>query len=121
MKTLLLVLIAVLLAPASSCLAQPNSPELERLKNEIVTAIGVPHADSVDECAVAAFGIKPCGGPLSYLIYSKKVTDQQKLEELIGQYNTLSKKLSDGMVSDCMAMMPPKVTLVDGKCRASGQ
>lgn len=119
MRIKLLFIFTVLLV-SSPCLAQPSSPELERLKKEILTAIGVPHADSPDECAAIGFGIKPCGGPISYLIYSKKVTDQHKLEDLIDQFNTLSKKLSEGMVSDCMAVMPPKVALIDGKCRASG-
>ena len=62
MRIKLLFIFTVILVSSSYCLAQPSSPELERLKKEILTAIGVPHADSPDECAAIGFGIKPCGG-----------------------------------------------------------
>lgn len=60
------------------------------------------------ECKYIGFGSKPCGGYRSYLIYSTSI-NVSELEDMVAAYN---KKEADfntkhGIVSDCMAVLPP--------------
>ncbi|MCB0420142.1 MAG: hypothetical protein KDD61_04050, partial [Bdellovibrionales bacterium] len=65
-------------------------------------------------------GSKACGGPQSYLVLYKKVTDVKKLTELVSQYNLSvqeeNKKL--GLISTCSVVPQPQVHCKDKTCQA---
>ncbi|PTM11275.1 MAG: hypothetical protein DA407_01920 [Bacteroidetes bacterium] len=60
------------------------------------------------ECLFIGFGSKPCGGPLTYLIYTSSI-DVQQLLLWVEDYNQLEQELNDewGIASDCSVVNPP--------------
>ena len=92
--------------------------ELERLRDEIKAEIGTPAAEELSQCRTMALGVKPCGGPWMYLVYSTAVSDETKLRKLVDEFNELDRKRNeeDGLFSDCSVVSEPKVTLADGVC-----
>ena len=60
------------------------------------------------ECKYIAFGSKPCGGPLGYLIYSTSI-DVNTLEQLVEEYNQNQADFNTkyGVFSDCTIVNPP--------------
>jgi hypothetical protein len=94
---------------------------LAALETEITAAIGEPKAANATACNAIAFGAKPCGGPWKYLIYSAEQTDPKRLERLVKEYNELEAEQNQelGLMSDCMFVMEPKVSLVSGVCTAA--
>ena len=96
--------------------------ELERLRDEIKAEIGTPAAEERAQCRTMALGVKPCGGPWTYLVYSTAVSDEAKLRKLVDEFNELDRKRNeeDGLISDCSVVSEPKVTLADGVCSIAG-
>ena len=93
---------------------------LRDLKRAIDVEIGEPRADSIAQCKYIAFGAKPCGGPWTFLVYSTARTDESKLQRLVGEYNTLQKKINaeERLGSDCSVPTEPKLVLENGVCAA---
>lgn len=60
------------------------------------------------ECLFIGFGSKPCGGPLTYLIYTNSI-DVDQLLLWVEDYNHLEQELNEewGIVSDCSIVNPP--------------
>jgi hypothetical protein len=75
--------------PAAS--QESDSERLEELQRMIGQEIGVPYADEQSQCKLIAFGSKPCGGPGSYLVYSTARTNESRLEQLVNEFNQLTK------------------------------
>ncbi|MFN2391720.1 MAG: hypothetical protein ABR566_07105 [Pyrinomonadaceae bacterium] len=98
---------------------QPNQPDLKKLKKEIDREIGKPRARRLTQCRVIAFGAKPCGGPRTYLVYSNLKTNEPKLKRLVSEYNRLEEKLNKegNLISDCMFVEEPKITVLNGMCK----
>ena len=98
---------------------QSNRADLNKLKKEIAREIGKPRARQVNQCRVIAFGAKACGGPKTYLVYSGLQTNENKLKQLVGQYNSLEDKINKetNAISDCMFIEEPKPTIQNGMCK----
>jgi hypothetical protein len=98
---------------------QSNRADLNKLKKEIAREIGKPRARQVNQCRVIAFGAKACGGPKTYLVYSGLQTNENKLKQLVGQYNSLEDKINKetNAISDCMFIVEPKPTIQNGMCK----
>jgi hypothetical protein len=96
-----------------------NQTDLNKLKKEIDREIGKPRAKRSNQCKVIAFGAKACGGPKSYLIYSTLQSKGNKLKRLVDQYNSREEKINQetDVMSDCMFIEEPKVSLIDGMCK----
>ena len=94
--------------------------ELQALEEEIMEEIGTPMADVAEQCRVIAFGSKPCGGPWEYLVYSVKVSDEERLKRLVRRYNEMEEEYNEehDIFSDCSVTPRPEVGLVDGRCTA---
>jgi hypothetical protein len=116
-------------APPESEQAEPSrepSPQasqqmpqtLEEARARIDSMIGEPEASTLPECALAALGVRPCGGPRAYLAYSTAVTDSAALATLLGVYERLDRERNEaqGLVSTCELMMPPGLALENGRC-----
>jgi hypothetical protein len=92
--------------------------QLDGKKQEIQNYINsFSCAESVG-CSFIAFGTKPCGGPNTYLIFSKSV-NLTKLKEMVENYNEMNSlyNIQTNAVSDCMYVTPPtEVKCVNGVC-----
>jgi len=99
---------------------QSDSQRLEDLRHMIEREIGVPYGDEPSQCKLIPFGSKPCGGPLSYLVYSTLRTNESRLKQLVNEYNQLQKKINEErkIASDCALAPVPKVEFAEGLCTA---
>jgi len=97
--------------------------QLNELAGEIFRLVGTPEADSPEQCRALPFGAKPCGGPVSWLVYSTKVTDSELLAEKVQQYNELSERYNkqEELVGDCAVLNPVVTNIINGICVASEQ
>ena len=93
---------------------QSKQADLNKINKEIDREIGKPRAKRLNQCRVIAFGAKACGGPKTYLVYSNLQTNENKLKRLVNKYNFLEEKINkeNNIMSDCMFIGEPKVTLV---------
>jgi hypothetical protein len=100
--------------------AQQASDHLSELKHLIESEIGQPYAKESSQCRLIGFGSKPCGGPRTYLIYSRMKTDESRLEQLVTEYNRLERRhnIEQKMFSDCMLARKPKIEIRNGVCIA---
>jgi hypothetical protein len=95
-----------------------NSAQLETKKQEIQTYINSFSCSESVGCNYIAFGSKPCGGPLSYLVFSNSV-NLTKLQEMVKNYNEMNKQynIQTNAISDCMVVLPPtEIKCVNGVC-----
>lgn len=81
-------------------------------------------ADSRDQCAMIAYGHKPCGGPDHYIVYSQQGMsdgDIAELEKQVERYNELDAFVdsSRGMVSNCQVTPKPEIQFENGRCTQS--
>ena len=95
-----------------------KTTDLTALRAEVMALIGDARADSVQQCRVAGFGSKPCGGPASYVAYSVKDKNETVLLALIEKYNRAAKAENErlGLMSDCAIVPKPTVVLENGVC-----
>jgi hypothetical protein len=103
-------------APISDEQVAPTT--LEAARAAIDSLIGVPAADSLPQCRLAALGVRPCGGPRTYLAYSLTETDSAALAALVRVYDQLDRERNEreGLVSTCELMLPPELALESGRC-----
>jgi len=104
----------------ASALLVSDSISAASLEQRIMEMIGVPRCTDVSECAAIAFGSKSCGGPRTYLVYSRTVTDSEELRDAVEMYNKLEAEFNNehGIVSDCEYVSAPGLACTDGVCQA---
>jgi hypothetical protein len=70
------------------------------------------------DCRAIGFGHKPCGGPVSYLIYSIQSTNEEQLGLMVSVYNQNQAELHEqsGFVGTCEYLMPPTLRCVENQC-----
>ncbi|WP_194722129.1 hypothetical protein [Noviherbaspirillum malthae] len=92
--------------------------EMRDIRLQMVREIGDASARRPEQCHVVPLGVRACGGPRDYLIYSSAISDERKLEELARQYAEAEEKYNrvTGAASTCTHVMPPQVRLDKGKC-----
>ncbi|WP_126803062.1 hypothetical protein [Aliidiomarina minuta] len=83
-------------------------------------------ANSVEHCALLAFGHKPCGGPQQYLPYSTQGMTEDEHNELLlktRRYNSLDRQIKEdrGIVSDCAIVPEPELILQEGQCAVKSE
>jgi hypothetical protein len=95
-----------------------DDAQLKSMRAEIEALVGTPSCDDSSGCATLAFGAKPCGGPWRYLVYSRSRADLATLTRKVDEYNRFEAEVNQryGRVSDCMAVLPPRVGCVGGAC-----
>lgn len=92
----------------------------EQLASE-ARALAKPRGcDKVEECEVAGFGHKPCGGPREYLAYCSRTTDVKALREKLEALEKAEREwqVEAGIKSNCGLTHMPQPQWVDGECRA---
>ncbi|RUO40469.1 hypothetical protein CWE15_06840 [Aliidiomarina taiwanensis] len=97
---------------------QPAAEGLEDMLAEIRATAGIARAQNPASCKLAEVGVKPCGGPERYIVYSTETADESKLLELIEHYNAASQAYNEKhqLVSDCSIQPRPRVILNQGLC-----
>lgn len=90
--------------------------EMEAISSDIQTITSLS-CDASLSCKAKAIGVKACGGPTHYIIYST-VSSEAELDYLIGRYNLLNEKYNkvSGLSSDCSIAYPPALDCVSGNC-----
>ena len=104
----------------------PETPEerdradLRLREAKIDRLIGTASCEQEVECQSIAFGVKPCGGPWKYKVYSTRGSDVSTLKREIDAYKTENEALNKkyGLGSDCRFVSPPAVACRDGVCVA---
>jgi hypothetical protein len=100
---------------------ETSQATVEQLEAEARTLARAEGCTSSGQCKAAPVGAKPCGGPRYYLPYCPLTTDEQalasKLEELKRAEEAYNRET--GAFSTCEFVMPPRLELVDGACRAA--
>lgn len=110
----------------ASCSNDENSQEedskkLEKMYNEIIVAslANSEPCTNPEEWNIAGIGSKACGGYAGYIVYSKKINNDEflaKVKKYTDVQSDYNKKW--GVFSDCsMAIQPTGVECVDGKAK----
>lgn len=120
-----LSLISLFIATVFFACASTNNPEndsLSEISKKIHQEVGNAEADNLEQCQYLPIGVKPAGGPWGYLVYSEKISDTDKLKELVERYNELDKErnISEDIVSTADYATPPTLKIVDGACKGEG-
>ena len=68
------------------------------------------------DCFSAGSGSKSCGGPESYIVFSK-LDSIPNIFTLLDAYNQKRKAENAGKLGTCEYMLPPSVTCVKNKCK----
>jgi hypothetical protein len=107
-----------------ACTAKKPQPGAERetsLRESIVAQVGKAACTSGSVCRTIGLGVRPCGGPQQYLIYSTAATDSARLAREVARYNQAedTRNRRKGLVSDCRALVRPQVSCISGQCAAT--
>jgi hypothetical protein len=119
---------AVPAAPATPATpAMPTAPTkapapvaISTLMQQIQAEIGDASCDSTQQCKTVAIGHKACGGPESYLVWSSKTGNGNKITSLAKAYAAERKgqTIKSGMMSTCSVVVDPGATCNAGYCVA---
>lgn len=126
MKPLLSLLLLFLAAISLSCSEMPadwQDMNIEDIAREIDKEVGDAPANRVSECKIIPIGVKPCGGPRGFLVFSSKHSDEEKLSALAGIYDELDEKRNseENLISTCEVASAPPLELKNGKCNGTTQ
>ncbi len=112
-------------APENALAQEEREPTLERdsaklaaIRTRTEELLGEPRCSQSSECVAVAFGSKPCGGPWTYLVYSRTSADESALLDKVKEYNQFNKVINErhGLISDCMLVTEPRLDCVNGRC-----
>ena len=105
----------------------PQTLEEYRVQREVLVdqldeAIGRARATNVAACRVVPVGEKACGGPAGYRVYSASDVAPGQVTAAAEEVTRLDAYANERfeMVSTCDVTPEPSVTVVDGRCVASG-
>ena len=111
------------IGPLASAAAEPRKQQTRSAYRAEIDAMisenGVPCKVATD-CDAVPLGVKPCGGPLEFLILSKatksKISDGlTDLTKTINEMDTLANAQS-GAMGTCQAMTKPELACNAGNC-----
>jgi hypothetical protein len=115
--------LGVVLLAASGAWAQKGSASKQRaetLAGEAKALANPRGCDKVEQCVLADFGNKPCGGPREYLPYCSRTTDEKALQAKLDSLKEAERQWQTeaGLLSNCGLTRKPLLRFVDGECRA---
>ena len=92
--------------------------ELARLSDAIDEAIGEARAENLSQCRILEVGVRPCGGPWEYRVFSTAGGDPGRVLQLTAAYNDRNEEMNRRfeLVSTCEYREPPEVVLEGGRC-----
>ena len=118
LKTIALLAIVFSCTNHTEASKEEDLAELNNLQEEIELIIDSGACNTNSGCDYIAFGSKACGGPKTYLVFSKSI-NVDLLQQKVATYNALENAFNQkwGISSDCMYLLPPtSVECIDGKC-----
>ncbi|MCY1080272.1 hypothetical protein [Archangium lansingense] len=76
--------------------------------------------EKVEECELAGFGHKPCGGPREYIAWCSRTTDVKTLRARLEALEKAEKAWQEavGLKSNCGLTRKPRLRWEAGQCRA---
>ncbi len=91
---------------------------LEQMEKEILEIVNDLNCQDSTDCQFVGFGVKPCGGPWRYLVYSTTHVDNVLLNEKVIDYNEYNNTLNIryGWISDCSLAIIPVLWCIEGEC-----
>lgn len=95
--------------------------ELDALWAETHAMAADRSSTSDSECGAVAIGSKPCGGPTSYIIYSRATVEEAALLAKVERYTELDRFINNlrQYGSDCLYVDVPRAAIsVEGLCVA---
>jgi hypothetical protein len=105
--------------PAKPEGAEALKQQAEKLAAEAKALANPSGCEKVEECEVAGFGHKACGGPREYIAYCAKTTDVKALQSKLAELEKAEKtwQAETGEMSNCGLTRRPPPRFVDGQCR----
>ncbi len=105
--------------PGKPARAEVLKQQAEKLAREARTLANPSGCEKVEECAVAGFGQKSCGGPREFIAYCAKTTDVKALQAKLAELEKaeLAWQTEAGIVSNCGLTRRPLPRLEEGMCR----
>ena len=97
---------------------QDAEAQLRAMRAKIEARVGIPTCSDSGDCALIAFGSKPCGGPWTYLVYSRATTDTGALAARVREYNDMEDRYNHKypVISDCSVPPVPRLACDNGIC-----
>jgi hypothetical protein len=92
----------------------------ERLASEARALANPRGCEKVEECELAGFGHKPCGGPREYIAWCSRTTDVKTLRARLEALEKAEKAWQEaaGLKSNCGLTRKPRLRWEAGQCRA---
>ena len=105
--------------PAKTERAETLKQQAEKLAAEAKALANPSGCEKVEQCEVAGFGHKSCGGPREYLAYCAKTTDVKALQCKLAELEKAEElwQTETGEMSNCSLTRRPLPRFVDGQCR----
>ena len=93
-------------------------PAAGNLLQQIKAEIGDAACDTSQQCKSLPVGSRACGGPETYLPWSTKRSNGEKLTRLADQHSNQRKEQDTkaGMISTCQMISDPGATCNAGRC-----
>ena len=123
-QIIFLILIVLITSCADKSIESFSDEKLdEKIKDtseKINLLISDVSCDSLSQCNVIKYGHKPCGGPMTYKIFSSKNTNEEEIEQLSEYYFDLTQEYNErhNIPSDCLFVDPPAL-VCDIKCKTT--
>ena len=95
-------------ACATTTVPKPGQGSAE-LRQQIVAQIANDGCDNAQQCHTLAMGAKACGGPESYVAWSDKFVNGERLRQLGGHYAVARRFENErsGLMSNCALTPDP--------------
>ena len=122
-----LLLVTGLLACAARPASEPADPaappasepaDAKAVREQITAEIGAASCTEHTECQTLPLGHKSCGGPESYVAWSSRTSNPERLQELGRRYTELARADAErsGMISNCMVTPDPGAQCAASRC-----
>jgi hypothetical protein len=100
--------------------AEALKQQAEKLAQQAQKLARPEGCQKVEECQVAGFGHKACGGPREYIAYCSRTTDVKALQGKLAELEKAEQAWQQEahIMSTCSLTRRPLPKLVDGACRA---
>ena len=109
-------------AQKDSTITSAGCPSSTSLNDEIQKLVSDKSCTNAQDCSHKAYGYKACGGPSTFLIYSKKNVNEADLTQKVDNYNSVVEKCvkESGLSGECSVPNVPTLACNAGACKEQG-
>ena len=107
----------------SGCTAAAVAPVTAAGLPESITTAANDTCDVVADCAAIGVGARACGGPATYLVYSRTTSDVLALTRAVAAYNRARAEAlrREGAMGTCDVIPAPRLACIARRCVAAAQ